>query len=122
MKVADIFNKLIGLNPETDYNFVLEEQGKGQENPQNQNKPEPPTPLQQQQQQQLPTNPIPQSEFVSRETFQATEAKLSQALTEINNLKQMNFALLTNTPAGNNEPSVDECIMGICMPNYKKGE
>lgn len=122
MKVADIFNKLIGLNPETDYNFVLEEQGKGQENPQNQNKPEPPTPLQQQQQQQLPTNPISQPEFVSRETFQATEAKLSQALTEINNLKQMNFALLTNTPAGNNEPSVDECIMGICMPNYKKGE
>lgn len=122
MKVADIFNKLIGLNPETDYNFVLEEQGKGQEKPQNQNKPEPPTPLQQQQQQQLPTNPIPQPEFVSRETFQATEAKLSQALTEINNLKQMNYALLTNTPVGNNEPSVDECIMGICMPNYKKGE
>lgn len=122
MKVADIFNKLLGLNPETDYNFVLEEQGKGQEKPQNQNKPEPPTPLQQQQQQQLPTNPIPQPEFVSRETFQDTEAKLSQALTEINNLKQMNFALLTNTPAGSNEPSVDECIMGICMPNYKKGE
>lgn len=122
MKVADIFNKLLGLNPETDYNFVLEEQGKGQENPQNQNKPEPPTPLQQQQQQQLPTNPIPQPEFVSRETFQGTEAKLSQALTEINNLKQMNFALLTNTPVGNNEQSVDECIMGICMPNYKKGE
>lgn len=123
MKVADIFNKLIGLNPETDYNFVLEERGKGQETQQNQNAPEPPTPPQkQQQQQQLPTNPIPQPEFVSRETFQATEAKLSQALTEINNLKQMNFALLTNTPAGNNEPSVDECIMGICMPNYKKGE
>lgn len=120
MKVADIFNKLVGLNPETDYNFVLEERGKGQETQQNQNTPEPPTPPQQQQ--QLPTNPIPQPEFVSRETFQATEAKLSQALTEINNLKQMNFALLTNTPAGNNEPSVDECIMGICMPNYKKGE
>lgn len=123
MKVADIFNKLIGLNPETDYNFVLEERAKGQEIQQNQNAPEPPTPpQQQQQQQQLPTNPISHPEFVSRETFQATEAKLSQALTEINNLKQMNFALLTNTPAGNNKPSVDECIMGICMPNYKKGE
>lgn len=123
MKVTDIFNKLVGLNPETDYNFVIEERGKGQETQQNQNAPEPPTPPhQQQQQQQLPTNPIPQQEFVSRETFKATEAKLAQALTEINNLKQMNFALLTNTPAGNNEPSVDECIMGICIPNYKRGE
>ena len=122
MKVVDIFNKLVGLNPDTEYDFTLAEQGKGQENQQKQNAPDPPNPTQQMQQQQLPTDPIPLPEYVSRETFQATEAKLTQALTEINNLKQMNFALLTNTPAGGNEPSVEDCIMGICMPNYKKGE
>lgn len=119
MKVSEIFNKLVGLNPNTEYDFTVAEQGKGQENTQNENKPEPPATTQ-----QPSTTPIdnPNPEYVSRETYAAQEAKLSQALNEINNLKQMNFALLTNTPVGNNEPSVEECIMGICMPNYKKGE
>lgn len=121
MKVSEIFNKLVGLNPNTEYDFTVAERGKGQENTQNENTPEPPAPV------QPPTSPIPNPLdnnplYVSRETYQAQEDKLNQALNEINNLKQMNFALLTNTPVGNNEPSVEECIMNICMPNYKKGE
>lgn len=113
--LLEIFNKLVGVDPNKDYDFSIAERGTGANPPtEPTSSPSPSVPL--------VNNPNPTTETntdnVSRETFEKQTEQLNQALNEINNLKQMNFALITKTPVNPNDTmSVDQCIASICNIN-----
>lgn len=99
MKLGDILGKLVGLDPQKDYEFSVTEQ-----------------------QVETPPAPPASDDSSSSRTESADSEAIKKMQDEIENLKKINLALLQRTPVESSDISIEQRIMELVMPHAEKGE
>lgn len=110
MTITEIINKIVGLNPEKDYNVAITE---------TQVTTEPQT-ISTVETTQI-TQPIEQSgQTISTSTSTDDSVEIQNLKTEIENLKKMNQALLSRTPVEDSDKSVEQMLYDLVVPKRKE--
>lgn len=121
-KVLDILSNLLTLNPNADYDFSIYPKGEKSEK---EDKPTPDTikkeddkPDSKKDTVRLPNEKEEnEQKFVSEDVYNKTKQ-------ELETLKQVNYALLMQTPIGNmdNDKPLEEMLYSVCVGRNKKKE
>lgn len=117
-KILDILNNLLTLNPNADYDFSISP--KGEKSEKEEDKPIPDTTKKESDK----PNSVRLSNEKENEQKFVSEDVYNKAKQELETLKQVNYALLMQTPIGNmdNDKPVEEMLYNVCVGrNIKKG-
>ena len=107
-KIGDMFSKIMNLDPNKEYDFVITDKSEPS--------PTPPTPPEPAPAPEPSPTPAPKPE-----TPPAPAVDIASLQAQVQNLQAANLALLNRLPIQDNEKSVEEMIFDLCV-GTKKGE
>lgn len=121
-KILDILNNLLTLNPNADYDFSISP--KGEKSEKDEDKPTPDTKKKESDNIDSNSDTVRLSNEKENEQKFVSEDTYNKAKQELETLKQVNYALLMQTPIGNtdNDKPLEEMIYNVCVGRNKKKE
>lgn len=121
-KILDILNNLLTLNPNADYDFSISP--KGEKSEKDEDKPTPDTKKKESDNIDSNSDTVRLSNEKENEQKFVSEDTYNKAKQELETLKQVNYALLMQTPIGNtdNDKPLEEMLYNVCVGRNKKKE
>lgn len=121
-KILDILNNLLTLNPNADYDFSISP--KGEKSEKDEDKPTPYTKKKESDNIDSNSDTVRLSNEKENEQKFVSEDTYNKAKQELETLKQVNYALLMQTPIGNtdNDKPLEEMLYNVCVGRNKKKE